>query len=65
MADAADLKSATFAGVWVRVPLPAPTIRAQKGPQTQIWGPLFLEYFMVMALEPIPLIWGVGFRYEK
>ena len=25
MADAADLKSATFTGVWVRVPLPAPT----------------------------------------
>ena len=25
MVDAADLKSATFAGVWVRVPLPAPT----------------------------------------
>ena len=31
MADAADLKSATFAGVWVRVPLPAPIFLARRG----------------------------------
>ena len=29
MADAADLKSATFTGVWVRVPPPAPRVNFQ------------------------------------
>ena len=32
MADAADLKSAALTGVWVRVPLPAPSLLALKRP---------------------------------
>ena len=47
MADAADLKSATFAGVWVRVPLPAPTFSTSE--ETVNRGGLF-----VWLLTPSP-----------
>ena len=39
MVDAADLISATFAGVWVRVPLPAPTFQTPNQPRRNLSRP--------------------------